>query len=179
VVKKICYNYAGQPENCDTTCTYTGADWQFVANYRCQTDSLGQNTTYKEQEQKDMNACSPTYNQSQWSVVGIDSTTCPPTARITSTNSTGLSGYTAVYTNTKTSAVYTFSIPSSGSLQTLGLIPFGKYNLTISKSGGGVLPVLTFGSGCSGMTTDGTSATFNNINVSTSNCNSITMAFAN
>lgn len=130
ILKKYCYNYAGQQENCmlsttaawqptgqsrckpcpadsnytidvlqveemdmnpgsetysqlrwrDTdssgTCTIS-ADWQNTTTaLRCQTSS-GNNTGYQEQEQKDMNPCSTTYNQTRWITAGYDSTACP------------------------------------------------------------------------------------------------------
>lgn len=66
VLKKICYNYAGQPENCAGGCINFSPDWQNTSTpLRCQQGTCG-NTGYQEQEQRDMNPCSPTYNQVQW-----------------------------------------------------------------------------------------------------------------
>lgn len=78
ILKKICYNYAGQPENCTINCTNTSANWQNTANLRCQ-QNAGQNTGYQEQEQVDVNPCSPTYNQAQWILAGYNPTACPVT----------------------------------------------------------------------------------------------------
>ncbi|HEX7903416.1 MAG TPA: hypothetical protein VF487_06030 [Chitinophagaceae bacterium] len=79
VIKKICYNYAGQVENCVTcTNTNTSADWQnTITALRCQLNGSNQNTGYQEQEQKDMNLCSPTYNQLRWVTAGYNTTACP------------------------------------------------------------------------------------------------------
>lgn len=178
ILKKICYNYAGQTVNCSGAsgggCTNTNPDWQNTAiAVRCQVNGSGQNTGYQEQEQKDMNSCSSTYNQLRWVQTTYNPAACPTPVTITSTNYAGQSGYTASYTNNSTNQTYTFSIPSAVGLQTLGSIPAGTYTLTISKPGGNWW--LLFGSGCSGQTMEGLSATFYNINVATSTCNSITI----
>ncbi len=78
ILKKVCYNFAGQPENCAINCTNTSANWQNTATLRCQ-ENAGQNTGYQEQEQVDINPCSPTYNQTQWILAGYDPTACPLT----------------------------------------------------------------------------------------------------
>jgi YD repeat-containing protein len=92
IIKKICYNYAGQPENC-TTCVVTTADWQNTSTpLRCQLNGSGENTGYQEQEQKDMNQCSATYNQTRWVTAGSNSSACPPPSCSFSMNS----GYTYV-----------------------------------------------------------------------------------
>jgi hypothetical protein len=76
VVKKICYNFDGQPENCSANCINTNPAWQNTSTpLRCQQGSCG-NTGYQEQEQRDMNPCSPSYNQVQWNVTGYNPTAC-------------------------------------------------------------------------------------------------------
>jgi hypothetical protein len=78
VIKKICYNYFNQPENCTTACTNNVPNWQnTMTALRCQQGTCG-NTGYEEQEQKDMNPCSPTYNQTQWVAAGYNPTACVP-----------------------------------------------------------------------------------------------------
>jgi YD repeat-containing protein len=131
LVKKICYNYAGQAEDCFTSssvqwqptgslrckpcpansayltniqqheevdvnpnsATYgttrwvddniAGActappDWQNTTTaIRCNKNASNQNTGYQEQEQKDMNPCSPTYNTLRWTVIDYNPTACP------------------------------------------------------------------------------------------------------
>jgi hypothetical protein len=73
------------------------ATWENTATaVRCKTIN-GANTGEKEQEQKDMNPCSGSYNQTRWIVIGTDSTTCPPPviyAKLTYDNYTYLSNYT-------------------------------------------------------------------------------------
>jgi YD repeat-containing protein len=240
IIKKICYNYAGQVENCVSGCTNTNPNWQntnttlrcqfgscgntgyqeqeqrdmnvcsptynqtqwVTAGYnpsvcpiptcgpcantnanwqntstalRCQQVSCG-NTGYQEQEQKDMNACSPTYNQTQWVVAGYNPTACPVQncVNLTSTNIPSNTGYTATYYNTSTSVTYNFSVPTASGLQALGILPTGTYNLTISRTTGTPL-YATFKSGCNKFVITGISATYYNIPVSTTTCNSITV----
>jgi YD repeat-containing protein len=77
ILKKICYNYAGQPENC-LTCYNYAPDWQNTATaIRCNKNTSNQNTGYQEQEQRDMNPCSPTYNSLRWTIVGYNIAACP------------------------------------------------------------------------------------------------------
>jgi hypothetical protein len=53
------------------------AAWQNTSTpVRCKTVN-GQNTGEQEQEQKDMNPCSPTYDVIRWVVTGINETACP------------------------------------------------------------------------------------------------------
>jgi YD repeat-containing protein len=128
VLKKICYNYAGQAENCNnvtanwqatgrtrckpcsTNSSYTTniaqieqqdanpnsstyiqtqwvdngtsgscglASWQNEGSVYCQLDAYSQNTGNQVQLQRDMNPCSPTYNQTQVIVVGYNTGSCP------------------------------------------------------------------------------------------------------
>lgn len=75
VIKRICYNYYGQPEDCG--CASTTANWQNTATaIRCRVSGL-YNTGEQEQERRDVNPCSPTYNQLQWVVIGTNTTACP------------------------------------------------------------------------------------------------------
>ncbi len=90
-------------------------------------------------------------------------TTCPAGSQmLTYSNVSNIGSYVAVYTNTVSPfSVYTFPIPNGTG--NLGCIPDGTYNLTVSKTGGGISPVLIITS--AGTTVSGTSATFNNIKI--------------
>lgn len=178
IIKKVCYTYANQTEECPISggviCTNTDPNWQNTGNTRCQiSPQTGVFTGHQENEQLDNNTCSPTYGQLNWVDAGVNLEMCsvPPMVTITSLNSVGLSGYVAVYTLRSNGQTFTFNIPAGTTQQTLGSIPAGSYDLTISKPTGGILQVLLFGSGCSYVT--GTSANFTRINVSTANCNSL------
>ena len=117
ILKKICYNYAGQPENCSSPCpTNSPPNWQNTAiPPTCQQGSCG-NTGYQVQEQIDINPCSLTYNQTQ-NVSVYNPTACTPASgvNINYYNSTSLTGFTATYTNLTTSQVYTCLLYTSPS----------------------------------------------------------------
>lgn len=175
ILKKICYNYAGQPENC-SPCTNITANWQNTATaLRCQVINSS-NTGYQEQEQKDMNPCSVTYNQTQWITAGQNASACPATeiVALTSTNYQLYTGYTASYYNTSTGNTYTFSISAASGLQSLGSIPAGSYTLTISRAVN-PYPGLVFSSGCKFQTISGSSAIFYNVTISSTGCKSISI----
>ncbi len=177
ILKKICYNYAGQVENCLSACPPSSpANWQNTSTpLRCQQGSCG-NTGYQEQEQKDMNPCSPTYNQTQWVVSGQNTTACPlqTCVALTSTNMYGNTGFTASYYNTVTAVTYSFTVPAATGLQPLGTIPSGNYNLTISRAGTNIYG--TYYSGCKFQALTGsTPVVFYNIAVSSIGCKSITL----
>ena len=178
ILKKICYNYHGQPEDCVTSnCTNSSPIWQNTSTaLRCQKDWTGQNTGNQEQEQVDINTCSLSHNQTQWVSVGQNTTACPLPVytNLTSTNIIGASGYTSSYFNTATNHTYTFTVPATTGLQSLGAVPAGNYTLTISRTSG--TPMYgTFKSGCFKQIITGTSATFYNVAVSSTTCNSITV----
>jgi hypothetical protein len=171
VVKKICYNYAGQPENC-ISCFNLFPIWQNTSSpLTCQQGSCG-NTGYQLQEQIDINPCSQTFNQTQLIEAGYNLTVCPPSTNVNITyqNPLNLTGFTVVYTNTGTSQTYTFNIPTGNG--TLGcVVPPATYFITISKPGNTTW--LTFSCGCK--VVDGTSASFGKTVVNNTQCNSITI----
>ena len=75
-------------------CSLDGpASWENTTTAtRCQLNSANQNTGGQEQEQKDMNPCSTTYNQIKWIVTGTNTTACPvPQPQCNSGNCTGVS----------------------------------------------------------------------------------------
>jgi YD repeat-containing protein len=172
ILKKICYNYAGQPENC-TACTNFTPNWQNTTTaLRCQQGSCG-NTGYQEQEQRDMNVCSPTYNQTKWINAGYNPTACPIVncIALTSTNIAAGTGYTASYYNNATGITYNLPVSAATGLQPLGSIPEGTYTLTISTTG--FQNFGTFYSGCGLKSQSGTSATFFSVPISSTGCLSV------
>ncbi|MBL7746985.1 MAG: hypothetical protein JNM19_06130, partial [Chitinophagaceae bacterium] len=180
ILKKVCYNYAGQAETClatsNTICTNTAANWQDTETPpQCELNESGGRTGFLLQEQADMNPCSPTFGQTRWNNIGQDEEACPVVSNvtITATNTTGYAGFTAVYTLRSNGQTTTFTIPAGSGTHTLGSLPPGAYDLTISKTGNNVW--LLFGSGCSYLS--GLSATFTRINVSASNCKAITIDY--
>jgi YD repeat-containing protein len=174
ILKKICYNYAGQPENCIVPCTNFTPNWQNTATaVRCQQNTCG-NTGYQEQEQQDMNSCSPSYNQKRWVVTGYNPSACtvPTCISLTSTNIYGGSSYMASYYNNATGITYNLPVSAATGLQPLGAIPRGTYTLTISSTTGS-LNYGIFYSGCLKKSISGTSATFYSVPISLTGCVSI------
>jgi hypothetical protein len=76
IVKRICYNYSGQIEDCPII-NNTDPQWRVSGNTRCQpcTTNPIYNNGVREKEEKDINPYSPTFNNTRWL---IDPTgTCP------------------------------------------------------------------------------------------------------
>jgi len=99
---------------------------------------------------------------------------CTPVQNIVlqSYNYVAVDGFVAVYTNTSTNQQFSFAIPTASGPQTLGTIPAGTYNLTISKPGN--TSTYLFSAGCN-YNLSGQSATFSNIAVSTTSCNIVSI----
>src|SRR5690606_12108212 len=57
IIRMVCYNYAGQPQECG----YKPANWQATGNYRCLKDGADNNTGMQEKEEKDLEVESATY----------------------------------------------------------------------------------------------------------------------
>lgn len=73
ILKKICYNYAGQVTDCTINTT---PNWTATGNVQCVT-SGGVNTGYQQREEKDVNSYSSTYNQTRWVDNGYNVAACP------------------------------------------------------------------------------------------------------
>jgi len=130
IASSIVYNYGrnGAPS------------WQNTGNTRCQLVNSTY-TGYLEAEQKDMNALSPTYNQTQWVATTTTSTTChPPVDQISFTNTTG-EDYEVSFSATGIPD-QTFSIPATGA--TPVQISPGTYNVSIYPAGSGAYVNRTF-----------------------------------
>ncbi|MBS1511069.1 MAG: RHS repeat protein [Bacteroidetes bacterium] len=178
IIKKICYNYAGQPENCTISCPANPVPiWQNTIEFRCQVGACGGYTGYQEQKQIDVNWC--TNYPPQWILAGYNPGICPVTncIALTSTNLPAATGYVASYYNNTTGVTYNLPVPATTGLQSLGSIPEGTYTLTISRVTG--TPVYaTFYSGCGKKSQSGTSAIFYSVPISSTGCLSIKIDFA-
>ncbi len=182
ILKKICYNYYNQAEDCTPVSLFYN-EWKSGVFYKndCAGNLTGSQVTYIVPENTyssivskadaDALAQADVYNNGQ-AYANINGTcTNNSNVSITYSNTTGFAGFTAVYTSLATSQSYSFNIPLYGS-GTLGNLPLGTYSLIISKPPVG-LPLLSlFGSGCSYIS-GGFSATFPNVNVSL--CNNLTI----
>lgn len=119
IIKKICYNYAGQVEDCFTSapCTDTTSNWQNTTTaVRCKTNSTGQYTGEQEQEQKNINNCSFSYNALRWIVIGTNTSLCPiPSTCNSLTCSSQGEGYACINGNCEYGfQVYTSSFYNAG-----------------------------------------------------------------
>lgn len=140
VLKKYCYNYAGQSIAC--TQFYNNAKSGVFTRNNCGTGYTGGSVTYTvaagkyaslvsqnvadSLAQNDVNVNGQNYANAN----GI----CTSSGySITATNTTGLSGFTATYTNTSTLVQTVFSIPAAGGV--IGTLAAGTYNVTLAKTG--------------------------------------------
>ncbi|MES2645570.1 MAG: hypothetical protein V4717_01750 [Bacteroidota bacterium] len=129
ILKKICYNYAGQSTDCSVNVT---ASWVATGNIRCITTG-GNNTGYQEREERDTNPYSSTYNQTQWLSNGYNITACPlpaPTCSFASASG--------------------FSIPTSGISSSGTTISFYLvfYSTSITLQPGSSYFIATINGGC-------------------------------
>lgn len=102
----------------------------------------------------------------------LSGTVTPPTSVTITAQTPGFAGWTAVFTNTATSAVTTYTIPAAGGLLAPAL-PAGNYNITISKSGNTLSWIYSIN--CSSLTQTAVSASFSNVPISVSGCNTISI----
>lgn len=195
IIKRLCYNYAGQQEECsmaplwqatgttrcqvcaannayttnirerqekdnnpasttynqlrwvsdgvNAACTIT-PDWKNTSTaIRCRVVN-GVNTGEQEQEQKDANPCSPTYNQLRWTVTGTNTTACPlPVSfSLKFTNTTNIP-YTLKLIHSG-GTVYNFSVYPSSTPATLGTILQGTYTLELKPMSSSSTVQVTF-----------------------------------
>jgi hypothetical protein len=164
IIKKICYNYDGQLENCAIpACDYTDAIWENTSlPLRC--EMTGCVSTGRQQEQVDNNACSATYGNKRW--ITVDNASCTGGGRpATITYYTTDPGYKVRYTNTLTGVYYDFDVPAPPYTGTLGCLPKGTYDVRIYKPGSLTSTYFTIG----GSTISGAEATFYNVNITFGN----------
>jgi hypothetical protein len=185
-VKKICYNYAGQVENCQTSVAYYNvlASQTFTRN-NCPACQTGSQVTYTVQAgtysstvsqaaadqlaQNDIAANGQNYANTN----GTCTSNGTVPISFTINNSLNISGFTASYYNQSTTQTYNFTIPANGS-GILGCLPAGIYNLTISKPGNNI--TIFFDIGC--RSASGTSIFFKGISVNSGSCDFVHLDFA-
>jgi len=178
VVKKICYNYAGQTENCLANYYYNGPKSGDFTRNNCANGGIGSTVTYNvaanvysstiskeaadQLAQDDVNANGQNYANTH----GVCSS---PTFSLDYVNSTEEEQY-IMLTNTSTSEFFSFyaGAYSSGNL---GYIPEGNYDIQIWSPG---YVFYTYGAGGCGYSTGGYGANFYNIPLNVS-CHYITI----
>jgi len=179
IIKKYCYGYDGQSIACKD---YFGnaVKSQVFSRNNCGTGYIGGIVTYTvptnkyfsvlNQADADLKAQNDITANGQ-SYANVNGSCTPTTSKVTITayNYVSVSGFTTTFTSTSTSAQTVFNIPPSGGV--LGTLDAGTYNITIAKNGN--IMQFTFGV-CTNVKEAATSATFNNIAISSS-CNTITL----
>lgn len=163
ILKKYCYNYAGQQEDC-VVCNETNSSpiWQNTGNVRCQVNSSTcAYTGYQEIEQQNTNPCSPA--TTQWITGSYNPGVCGSSGltQVSVANNAAVAGLYVKYTSVNNpSEVYIFPIPSTSGA--LGCLPGGKskpYNIQIYHTGLISTVVYTIGA----TTVSGTPANFSNV----------------
>lgn len=135
ILKRICYNYQGQVENCTAPCLPEPI-WENTSTpLRCGIASCAY-TGYMQQEQQDKNPCSATYNTTRWeNVMAAPPSTCTGTLiEMTGNNQTN-DPMTIVFTDVNTGVIYTLNVPplTNGPI---GCIPPGTYNVYMYRTTG-------------------------------------------
>jgi hypothetical protein len=139
-IKKYCYSYNGQSISC--TQFYNVAKSQTFTRNNCSPGYTPGTATYSvaagkyaslisqadadQQAQNDINANGQNY-------ANANGTCTLANVTITAVNNSALSGFTATFVNTSTSAQTIYNVPAGGG--TLGTLPPGTYNVTIAKTG--------------------------------------------
>jgi hypothetical protein len=144
-VKKICYNYAGQPGNCTLTGVamyYNAVLNQSFTRNNCSAGYIGSQVTYTvpagtysstisqgdadTQAQTDVNINGQNYANANG--------TCIQMFNVTGSNSKN-KNYTVNFYNTGTSTNYSFTLNAFASNVTLGQVPAGTYQVSFSPQG--------------------------------------------
>jgi len=203
IIKKICYNYAGQPTNCNVSTFYNVADTAYFTKNNCGADSTGSavpfivpaGTYASGVSQAAADQAAQNYIDSSGQAYANSSGSCMLSGNVTVIYMVPVmvqvkaplippvplgTVFTVTYTNLGTHQQYSFQLPESITPgapvypPVLGTIPAGSYDLNISSAGNTTAYV--FGSGCSkAMTTSGTSATFYNIQVTANDCYTVSV----
>lgn len=168
IVNKICYNYAGQPENClqflsvDKSGTYTRNDCGSGLVGSSVSISIPAGMFVSTISQSDADQQALNYGQAQANATG---TCISQNVSVVLVNNTGVSGYRAIFTQGTSSTQFNFT--SSGS--TTATLPPGTYTVNIAPSGGGTTRTFTINTGPTNQMQSGAGATFGPLSI-TSTC---------
>ncbi|MFZ1527280.1 MAG: DUF5977 domain-containing protein [Ferruginibacter sp.] len=150
ILKKVCYNYAGIPENCTF---YGNAAKSQNFTRSCPPGNTGStvtytvpaNTYYSAISQADADAQAQGDIDANGQAYANANGTCTPSPfNVNFQNNTSYP-YTVVFTNTATSVVTTYTVNPSPSVQLLGQLPQGTYNINISSSYSSASVTLQYG----------------------------------
>jgi hypothetical protein len=168
ILKKFCYNYTGQVENCSMYGN-TAQSGNYTKN-NCSGGLVGSQVTYSvpantyySSSQSDANALAQNDVTANGQAYANAYGTCnTPPITITGSNSKSIS-YTVKFTKSSNSSIwYSFSLPSGASNSTLGTIPPDTYNVQFQPNGN---PPLANFNITSFTLTNATGATFNNVSL--------------
>jgi Family of unknown function (DUF5977) len=142
IIKQICYNYAGQPVNCDIYYNYvkTGNFYKTGCT-GCLTGSLitytvpAQTYSASTQLEADQLAINDVSTNGQAYANATGTCTTPPNAPLTGTNAIAKS-FTLQFHNNCTGSNYNFTIYSNQFNIPLGSVPAGNYNVFFQPSSG-------------------------------------------
>ncbi|NML21312.1 hypothetical protein HHL16_10535 [Pseudoflavitalea sp. G-6-1-2] len=138
------YNQTRWVDDAGNASCVNNAVWQNTATpSRCRKTADGDITGEQEQEQKDLNPCSTTFNQLRWVVTGTNPACVPVDAKITGSNSSAKQ-VTVTYKNLSTNTVYTFQLNPGVGNTVLGRIPFGNYRVDLTPVNGSINSPLRF-----------------------------------
>lgn len=145
IVKKICYNYAGQAESCLTYGNQSQS--RYIRRDNCTGCQIGSEVvytvpadTYFASSQAAANALAQNEIDTDGQTYANANGTCTAPAMININGYNGVSGknFTAVFHNNCTGANYTIYLNAGVSGVNLNpQIPTGNYNVTVTPSGGG------------------------------------------
>ena len=145
ILKKICYNYAGQPENCNTWVnTAKSGTYQKTGCTGCQ---IGSMVTYTvaagvysssisptdadQKAQDDVNANGPAFANANGTC------TAPGTVTVSGTNGISATSFSLQFHNNCTNINYNFTLNGGATNVPLTGMPEANYTVTISSNGGG------------------------------------------
>lgn len=169
VVKKFCYNYAGQSENCGSTTVYLNDERsQAFTRNNCPAGTIPGTVTYIVPQGtyvstvsiSDANAMAQADINANGQAYANNTATCRQLYTVSFNNGKS-KGYTVTFNNQTTGEVFSFVAPAGGT-GTLGQITAGTYNVNFSPQGSPILANFS----CAGFTrTNQNFGTFSNISV--------------
>ncbi len=169
IIKRFCYNYAGQADNCSNvgfgntikTGSFTSTNTCAAGTSPATVSYTVPANTYYAQDQATADAMATSALNSQGQALA---NSIPCQASITGTNTSGIP-WNGTMTNNSTNANYTFNLYPNYSATPMVTIPVGTYNLVVTPTPTQSSPLnLTI----NGTTYSGTSFNLSNISITTS-----------
>jgi hypothetical protein len=144
ILKKYCYNYAGQSAPCTLTYQNTLQTATFIKKDCTDTayggsevvDSVQAGQYYSDQSQEEADSLATDYLNTNGQAFANTNGTCLPRMNFILDNYTNVAGFTVTFTNVYDSTlIYTLVFPQNAdSLVSPQKIPQGRYNITITNA---------------------------------------------